>query len=163
MNKYTFFYQNRTPFSNWYPSNFVYGDIMYCCGEQYMMHRKALLFKDAVAAKCIMDTKVPKEHQSLGRIVQNYVDSKWADVRYEVMAAGLYCKFDQNPKLKAALLNTGNTIMAEASPYDKIWGIGMAATDSGVENQNNWKGQNLSGKVLMEVREVLQSELVLSD
>ena len=155
MNKYTFFWNNRTPFSNWYPSVFVWSGIRFTRGEQYMMYRKAMLFGDWEVADQIMNTDDPSKHKQLGRQVKNYEDVAWSSVRFDIMVEGLFEKFSQNPQLKQVLLETRGTKMVEANPYDRIWGIGLAASDPRAQNEETWLGQNLLGQVLDTVREKL--------
>lgn len=156
MNRFTFFYQNRSPFSNWYPSKFTWFGLKFTSGEQYMMVRKATSFSDMDTANAVLGTDNPKTQKNLGRQVKNYDDAVWSAIRYDVMVEGLFCKFSQNESLKEALLNTGDTIIAEASPTDLIWGIGYAADDPFALDETKWRGQNLLGKVLMEVRRRLK-------
>lgn len=146
MTQFTLFWQNRSPFSNWYPSTFTHS------GEQYMMYRKAIMFNDLETAAAIMSTDNPREHKELGRLVTNYNDTQWSAVREDIMVEGLFEKFNQIPKLKEALLATGDTIIAEASPYDLVWGIGFTADQPEATDQTKWRGKNLLGKVLMRVR-----------
>lgn len=149
---FTLFWQNRSPFSNWYPSTFTWNGITFTRGEQYMMYRKAMMFNDSETAKAILSTNNPKEQKDLGRLVKNYVDSEWSDIRYAIMVEGLFEKFNQNATLKQALLETGDTVIAEASPYDLVWGIGYTDDQPEAHDMTKWRGQNLLGKVLMEVR-----------
>ena len=65
-------------------------------------------------------------------------------------------KFSQNQNFKDFLLSTGDKILVEASPYDRIWGIGMLETDNRAENPLLWNGENLLGFALMEVRDQLR-------
>lgn len=153
---FTFFWKNRSPFSNWYPSVFTHNGIKYTRGEQYMMHQKALMFGDSTIAASIMLTDNPAEQKDLGRMVSNYDDAVWAEKRVDVMIEGLFEKFNQNPKLKEALLNTGETVIVEASPVDKIWGIGLAEDHPDATNPDKWPGQNLLGIVLMRVRDKIK-------
>lgn len=153
---FTFFWKNRSPFSNWYPSVFTHNGIKYTRGEQYMMHQKALMFGDSAIAAAIMLTDNPAEQKDLGRMVSNYDDAVWAEKRVDVMIEGLFEKFNQNPKLKEALLNTGETVIVEASPVDKIWGIGLAEDHPDATNPDKWPGQNLLGIVLMRVRDKIK-------
>jgi len=155
--KYTFFWQNRSPFSNWYPSKFTWGGTEFTRGEQYMMYRKARMFGDNEIAYKIMETDDPKTQKDLGRLVKNYDDKVWSEYRFDIMVDGLFEKFNQIPKLKQALLDTGDTILAEASPYDLVWGIGWLATDPQAQDQEKWRGQNLLGKVLMKVRDIINA------
>ena len=156
---FTFFWNNQTPFSNWYPSEFTWGGYTFTRGEQYMMFRKAMLFCDPKTAHKILSTDNPMKQKDLGREVVNYRDELWAPVRFEIMVEGLYCKFSQNQKLKEALLATVGTEMVEASPFDRIWGIGLTASDPLAQNKETWLGQNLLGQVLDKVRSQLISEI----
>lgn len=153
---FTFFWKNRSPFSNWYPSIFTHKNITYSRGEQYMMYQKAIMFGDINVAQAILLTNNPKEQKDLGRMVANYDEIVWSDKRVEIMVEGLFEKFNQNPILKEILLNTGDTIIAEASPYDRIWGIGLTEDDPRAKDQKQWPGQNLLGITLMKVRDAIR-------
>ncbi len=153
---FTFFWQNRSPFSNWYPSIFTHNGITFSRGEQYMMYQKAIMFGDINTAHAILLTGNPKEQKDLGRMVSNYNDAVWSAKRVEIMVEGLFEKFNQNPLLKEALLNTGDTIIVEASPVDRIWGIGLAEDDPRALDQSKWLGQNLLGITLMQVRDAIR-------
>lgn len=158
MTQFTLFWRNRSPFSNWYPSTFTHNGNTFTRGEQYMMYRKAMLFNDTEIAQEILKTDNPALQKELGRKVRNYIDDVWAAQRVDIMVEGLYEKFNQNPKLKEALLATGDTEIAEASPIDLIWGIGWAAEDPEAQDKTKWKGQNLLGIVLMRVRDAIKSQ-----
>jgi ribA/ribD-fused uncharacterized protein len=123
-----------------------------------MMYQKAILFGDTNIARAILSTDNPKEQKDLGRMVSNYNDEIWAAKRVDIMVAGLFEKFNQNPRLKEALLNTGDTIIVEASPVDRIWGIGLAEDHPDALDQTKWRGQNLLGVVLMRVRDEIRSK-----
>ncbi|MGM0197262.1 NADAR family protein [Enterococcus sp. AZ180] len=112
-----------------------------------------MLFKDKEVADKIMLAKYPKDAKYLGRQVRNYDDKIWSEKRYEIMVSVLKEKFHQNLYLENKLRKTGNSTLVEASPYDKIWGVGTDYKHA--LNPNNWRGQNLLGKALMEVRESL--------
>ena len=92
---------------------------------------------------------------ALGRKVKNFDEKKWNETKYSIVFAGNLLKFSQDENLKDFLLSTKNDIIVEASPYDKIWGMGMSADDEFVENPTRWKGENLLGFALMEVRDEL--------
>lgn len=131
------------------------GRIYNCC-EQYMMFKKAQLFKDIETAKRILDEKEPSNQQKLGRQISGFIPEIWDKNKIGIVWYGNYLKFTQHADLKERLLATENKIMAEASPYDLIWGIGFRASDELALDESNWKGQNLLGKVLMSVREALK-------
>lgn len=145
------------PFSQWSPSKFIVDDIKYSNTEQYMMAEKARLFKDYDIEKKIMNTTTPAVMKALGRKIANFDQSVWDQYKYQIVVCGNYAKFSQNSNIKQILLDTGDAIIAEASPYDKIWGIGLLPTHKDAQNPNKWKGENLLGKALMEVRSKLKS------
>lgn len=156
MNKFTFFWQSASPFSNWYPSTFSLDGYTYNCSEQYMMHKKALLFGDTEVAQLIMEQTNPRLQKALGREVRNFDPAIWTAKCEEIMVYGLVAKFLSTPLLKKTLLDTGDTILVEASPYDKVWGIGMLESDPCATDPTQWEGQNLLGKVLMEARRIVK-------
>lgn len=128
--------------------------------ETYMMHRKALLFKDDATAKQILTCKNdPKRAKALGRKVKNFDEKIWAANREQIMYDGLLLKFGQNAgEMKSHLILTGDRLLVEASPYDKIWGIGLSAETAKNTPQDKWPGLNLLGKCLVKVREQLRFE-----
>lgn len=146
--------------SQWWESPFTIYDITYSTAEHYMMAMKADLFRDYETFTKIINTPSPSDVKKLGREIKNYDDVHWNDLKYRIVFNGNYHKFSKNPELKEFLLSTGDKILVEASPYDTIWGIGMSENDEGIENPENWKGQNLLGKVLMDVRYKLMKEYV---
>lgn len=152
MTKYKFFWNG--PFSNWHPANFTYKGIDFANSEQAFMWEKAMFFGDKETADEMLKTTNPGEVKRLGRIVSGYDDNAWANVRYKFMLDVCVQKFSQNEDLKSELLKNDNYV--EASPYDKIWGIGMMEGDNGIEDPKNWKGLNLLGKVLDEVKTLLR-------
>ena len=131
------------------------GTVFNCC-EQYMMFKKAQLFNDLETAEKILEEKNPSNQQKMGRQIKGFDPEKWDKNKIGIVWMGNYLKFSQHDDLKKRLLATGNKIMAEASPYDLIWGIGFRASDDLALDKKNWKGQNLLGKVLMSVREALK-------
>ena len=127
----------------------------------YMMHRKGLLFApdSTVTAQILAPNGPvadPRKLKSLGRKVPNFDDKIWHRERFNIVVEGNYQKFSQNPKLKRQLLGTGTRELVEASPRDRIWGVGFGAKNA-PKNRSRW-GLNLLGKALMEVRERLRKE-----
>lgn len=141
--------------SNWYKSDFVVFGNKYTSAEQFMMHAKASTFCDYRAAEAIMSTNNPRKQKALGRTVKNFNEEFWSVRAQSIFFPGILAKFQQNDSLKEILLSTEDKIIAEASPYDKIWGIGLAPSDLRAQNKDNWKGTNLLGETLMEVRKSL--------
>jgi len=159
----THIYFLKNYLSNWYKSPFHFKTLtkpiivgkllLFDCGEQYMMWRKAVLFEDFEIATKILMSSNPKEQKTLGRQVRNYNDKIWADQRFDIMVEGLSCKFRENKLIRNKLILTGKKILVEANPYDTIWGVGLSEDDDAILDEKNWRGQNLLGKVLMKVRE----------
>lgn len=139
-------------FSQWWKSDFTINTDTYCCMEQYMMAEKARLFEDNETLEKIMKSKQPKQIKDLGRQVKNFQEDIWIRYRYSIILNGNYAKFMQNEDLRQFLLGTKDKVIVEASPYDKVWGIGMSADEENIENPLSWKGLNLLGFALMEVR-----------
>ena len=144
--------------SNWYPSPFTLDGIAYSSVEQYMMHRKALTFRDPDTAQAILSTNDPGKIKALGRSVRNYDDTLWNGIRQIIVYRGLLEKFRQNPDLRDQLLATVPHTLAEAAMQDKIWGIGISNHDECRFEPELWEGQNLLGFTLMLVRGELSKE-----
>ncbi|PTL84026.1 NADAR family protein [Vitiosangium sp. GDMCC 1.1324] len=153
--RFTFFWRQESPFSQWHPTQFVVGGARFTCTEQYMMHGKAVLFGDAEMAARILEAKTPREHKALGRKVRGFEGAVWERERERIVYEGNHAKFIQNAGLLAALLATAGTELVEASPMDRIWGVGLSAEDPRIQNPATWRGQNLLGKVLTRLREDL--------
>lgn len=138
--------------SNWYLSEFTVDDITFSSMEQYMMYEKAILFHDQETAKKILQTDNVAEIKALGRTVQNFDDTVWGQSREEIVYKGVFEKFRQNPELRKRLERTGEEVIAECAVKDRIWGIGLSMKDEDRFCVDRWKGQNLLGKILMDVR-----------
>lgn len=144
--------------SNWYYVTFNEDGIEFSSSEQYMMYKKAILFGDREVAAKILKTTDNALIKKLGRQVRNFDEITWVRECENIMFNGLYAKFSQNKELKNKLLVTGNNMIAECSPYDKIWGIGLSISDMNRFDTDKWKGMNKLGKSLMAVRDRLRQE-----
>lgn len=143
--------------SQWYPSTFAVDGMTYNCAEQYMMAEKARIFGDEAVRTKILAASDPSVIKKLGRKVSNFDAKVWDEQSIEVVYNGNLHKFSQNKKLKEYLLSTGKSTFVEASPFDKICGIGMSEEEVGINIPHFWKGENRLGFILMEVRETLLS------
>lgn len=148
-------YEENGCFSNWYSSPFVIDDFCYLHVEQYIMAQKAKVFHDPKIYTKILRASSPADCKSLGKQVQNFQEDVWEAHRYGILKTALGAKFRQNQDLQVRLLETSNALLAEASPYDRIFGIGMTAAQAESLPPDKWNGQNLLGKALMEVRSEL--------
>jgi ribA/ribD-fused uncharacterized protein len=143
-------------YSQWYESEFEENGTKFNCAEQYMMYHKALLFGDKMNADRIMDVTSPAAMRRIGRAVRNFNDETWAKHRKRIVKQGNYLKFTQNPHLLRRLLSSKTATYVEASPKDRIWGIGYTA-ENAIKQKEKW-GTNLLGKILTELRNELLQE-----
>lgn len=144
--------------SNWYHCEFEENGIRYISSEQYMMYKKAMLFGDQAIADQILKTRDNAKIKALGRKVASFDPTVWDAHKTEIMEAGLFAKFSQNPDIREKLLSTGDMVLAEASGRDRIWGIGLSMKSPFKEDMNAWKGTNMLGQSLMNVRQRLRDE-----
>lgn len=138
--------------SQWWPAPFTIGRTLYRSAEHWMMAGKAQLFGDEETRQQILDAPSPAEAKDLGRKVRGFDENTWAAARFELIVQGNIAKFGQHSALRDFLLATGNQVLVEASPYDRIWGIGLSAADARATDPNQWRGLNLLGFALMETR-----------
>lgn len=144
--------------SQWWGAPFVIGGIRYPTAEHYMMAEKARLFCDDDALQRILNAASPGAAKALGRKVKNFVAAEWEAKCFDIVVRGNIAKFGQNGELRTYLLNTGKKVLVEASPVDRIWGIGLAADDPRAQNPEQWRGANLLGFALMKARNVLRAD-----
>jgi len=161
--KYLFFWKlnnksnkniNESCLSQWYPAGFTIDEIYYPTAEHYMMVGKAKLF-DVSMIPLILNAKTSKEVKQLGRKIENFNELTWKEKSFDIVVQGNLEKFSQNINLKNFLINTSKKIIVEASPYDKIWGIGLEYSHRHAKNPLLWKGDNKLGFVLMKVRDII--------
>jgi len=144
------------PFSNWFKADFELDGVRYNCGEMHMMASKARTFGDVAAERAILACGDARKQKKLGRAVTPFDGAVWAAVAPFHVFCGNLAKFSQHSQLRRALLSTGATLIAEASPVDAVWGIGLAATDPRAHSPRTWRGTNHLGNALMMVRAALQ-------
>lgn len=163
--KYLFFWGNqpsksgeitKSCFSQWWVANFKVADVTYASAEHWMMAEKARLFADNDLLTRILEAPSPAEAKKLGREIRGFVPDIWEEQKYDIVVQGNLHKFSQHPDLAGFLLATNERVLVEASPVDTIWGIGLAADAADAEHPERWKGANLLGFALMEVRDQLR-------
>jgi ribA/ribD-fused uncharacterized protein len=142
--------------SQWFPRAFEEGGVRYATAEHFMMAEKARLFGDREALEAILACRTPAEAKAHGRAVQGYDDAAWARARSQAVVRGNVAKFAAHEDLRAFLLGTGERILVEASPRDRIWGIGMGASNPDARDPARWRGQNLLGFALVAARAELR-------
>ncbi|WDF75951.1 NADAR family protein [Mucilaginibacter sp. KACC 22773] len=162
--KYLFFWGHRSKraeidkscFSQWFELPFVVDGITYKTAEHWMMANKAMLFGNPKISEKIIAANSPGEVKELGRQVLGFDEIIWAQKRFEIVVTGNIHKFNQHPEFAEYLINTGDRVLVEASPADTIWGIGLAQDNEDANNIYCWRGPNLLGFALMEVRDFLK-------
>ena len=143
--------------SQWWPAAFDVEGNTYPTAEHFMMVAKARLFGDESAASRILATSDPGTAKKLGRGVSGFDEQVWASARYALVVAGNMAKFRQHPDLGSFLLSIPEDVIVEASPVDRIWGIGLGQDSPDACNPEHWRGRNLLGFALMEVRAALRT------
>ncbi|WP_189132971.1 NADAR family protein [Wenjunlia tyrosinilytica] len=138
--------------SQWWPSPFEVEGTRYATAEHWMMAGKARLFRDEEALGRVLEAPHPGAAKSEGRSVRGFDEQTWRAHRYELVVRGSEAKFAARPELRAFLLGTAPRVLVEASPVDRIWGIGLAADDERASDPQRWRGLNLLGFALMEAR-----------
>lgn len=141
--------------SQWWPTRFTVDGQSFRSAEHYMMWRKAELFGDSRSASDVLRATSPAQAKAIGRRVQRFDEATWAAHRWDIVVAASVAKFGGEPALHGFLQGTGNRVLVEASPADRIWGIGLAADSEFATVPQRWKGLNLLGFALMEARERL--------
>ncbi|WP_435246194.1 NADAR family protein [Streptomyces sp. NRRL F-5630] len=144
--------------SQWWPAPFTVGAATYATAEHWMMARKARLFGDVAAENAALAAPGPAQAKAAGRLVQGFDEATWERERFGIVVEGSVHKFSAHPALTDFLLGTGNRVLVEASPLDRIWGIGLAADDPRASRPASWPGQNLLGFALMAARDILRGE-----
>ena len=143
--------------SQWWPSPFTVDGVEYATAEHWMMASKARLFGDAEAERKAVLASSPAQAKKIGRLVRGFDDARWQRERFGIVVEGSVHKFAAHADLRAFLLGTGNRVLVEASPMDRVWGIGLAADDERAMDPARWRGPNLLGFALMAARERLLS------
>ncbi|MGV9510228.1 NADAR family protein [Streptomyces tendae] len=143
--------------SQWWPSPFTVDGVQYATAEHWMMAGKARLFADAEAERRVLAAAHPAGAKKAGRLVRGFDEAVWERERFRIVVEGSVHKFASDPALRAFLLGTGGRVLVEASPVDRVWGIGLAADDEAAEDPERWRGPNLLGFALMAARERLRA------
>ncbi|MEU6282393.1 NADAR family protein [Streptomyces sp. NPDC047028] len=155
--------------SQWWPAPFEVAGVRYATAEHWMMAEKARLFGDAEAERRVLAAGHPAQAKKAGRLVRGFDEAIWERERFRIVAEGSVHKFGADDALRAFLLGTGERsemgvppaegwgrVLVEASPVDRVWGIGLAASDDAASDPARWRGSNLLGFALMEARERLR-------
>lgn len=143
--------------SQWWPAPFTVDGVAYATAEHWMMAGKARLFGDAEAERRVLAAAEPGAAKAAGRAVRGFDEAVWKRERYGLVVEGSRHKFAHHPELRRYLLATEDRVLVEASPLDRVWGIGLAADDERAADPARWRGLNLLGFALMDARDALGS------
>ncbi|SCK53926.1 hypothetical protein H181DRAFT_04941 [Streptomyces sp. WMMB 714] len=138
--------------SQWWPAPFTAEGVEYATAEHWMMARKARLFGDAEAERRAVAAPGPRQAKAVGRKVKGFDQEVWERERYGIVVEGNARKFEHHAELREYLLGTNSRVLVEASPLDRVWGVGLPADDERVRDPAQWRGLNLLGFALMEAR-----------
>ncbi|MCH5675709.1 NADAR family protein [Streptomyces gilvus] len=138
--------------SQWWPSPFTVDGVTCATAEHWMMARKARLFGDAEAERRALEAGHPSQAKKAGRLVRGFDEAVWERERFGIVVEGSVHKFAAHADLRGFLLGTGDRVLVEASPVDRVWGIGLTADDEAATDPERWRGLNLLGFALMEAR-----------
>jgi ribA/ribD-fused uncharacterized protein len=144
--------------SQWWPSPFTVDGVEYATAEHWMMAAKARLFGDAEAERRALEAPNPALAKKAGRLVRGFDETVWQRERFSIVVEGSVHKFAADEELRTFLLGTGDRILVEASPLDRVWGIGLAADDEAAGDPEHWRGLNELGFALMCARDRLRGE-----
>ncbi len=142
--------------SQWWPSPFTVDGVEYATAEHWMMAAKARLFGDAEGERRVLAAGHPSEAKKAGRLVRGFDEEIWRRERFGIVVTGSEHKFAAHGGLRSFLLGTGDRVLVEASPVDRVWGIGLTADDEAAADPARWRGPNLLGFALMEARRRLR-------
>ncbi|WP_225627626.1 NADAR family protein [Streptomyces werraensis] len=142
--------------SQWWPSPFTVDGVEYATAEHWMMAAKARLFDDTEGERRVLAAGHPSEAKKAGRLVRGFDEEIWRRERFGIVMEGSVHKFAAHGELRSFLLNTGDRVLVEASPVDRVWGIGLAADAEAANDPTRWRGPNLLGFALMEARRRLR-------
>jgi ribA/ribD-fused uncharacterized protein len=146
---------SKSCLSQWFAASFMLNGKTFMTAEHFMMAKKAELFGQPDLAEQILAASDPGKAKALGRKVANFHEEVWERERWRIVVEANLLKFGQNRRLGSFLKGTGSSVLVEASPLDAIWGIGLDANSPDAQNPQHWRGLNLLGFALMEVRDVL--------
>ena len=150
-NNITTFFGELNPLSNFYPTSFEYNDIVFHSSEQLIQYMKAVYFEDSNTATSILNCDNALECKHLARNITKFNRDEWIKVAGDMCDTGIYEKFNQNKHLANILINTGSSMLVEAS-RDRDWGCGVSLYDDRCLAPQTWYAQGLLGQILEEVR-----------
>lgn len=151
--KVTAYYTKADFPSHHFLCKFTVKAIEFSSMEQMLMYSKAMHFGDKVNAKRIMSTDLCQAQKMIGRDVTPFDREDWLVKAPQIAYIGNIAKYRHNPRILRGLLDTGDTLLVEATKRDTLWGCGIDEDDPRIGDPTQWTGQNLHGQVQMRVRQ----------
>lgn len=168
--KYGYVFRNNVlafqkgPLSNWFGAYddqeggfeiyFHWSWTKFNCGEQHIMACKAGIFNDNDSLQKIKESKDPREQKALGRKVKGFDQKIWDESKENVAYHTCLLKVLHNIEILEFVKSIPRfAIIVEASPWDKIWGNGLAPENDDCYDITKWQGENLLGHSWMKVRQ----------
>lgn len=142
--------------SNGYLSDFSFNDVVFSSMEKYIMFRKCIYFEDLKSAEKILATDDVALIQKIGEKAEGCNETVWNGVRQTMMYEGLLSKFLQNEDLCELILDTSYDFLVACDENDTIWANGLSLSDDDTLDISKWKGANLLGFTLMQVRDAIE-------
>ena len=143
-----YFYSSREKpygcFSNFSPHGFELEGAWWPTSEHYFQAHK---FARTPYADQVRQARTASEAAKLGRQRSHPFRPDWEQVKDQVMLQALLCKFQTHADIRVTLLATGDEELVENAPKDYYWGCGADGS-----------GQNMLGKLLMNVRTILRNQ-----
>lgn len=152
------FFGKDSRFSNHYRSTFRVDYTDFDSMEQFLALSRARFANDQHLIDKALSSSDPADAKRILNLLRDAPGQpEWEEERHDILMSGLLAKFRQNQDLKKYLLSSEDRQLGEASK-NMTWGIGMSLTDKNRLNTRYWKGDNLLGRSLMEVRQILAAE-----
>ena len=107
-----------------------------------------------------MNETDPVSMKHIGDNVANFDEDVWMTRARDVMMEANMAKFNQSAVCRQYLLDSGTKHLAEASPTDTYWGIGLGLRDANILKRDTWPidGHNAMGHILMQIRDHLKQQ-----
>ena len=154
----TAFFTRNSLLSNDCTCQFKLEGERYNCMEQYLMSAKAAFFNDQQSVVNICKAQDPVQQKHLGGKIMNFRQDTWSAEVEKILFKGLCAKFEQNPSLAKFLINTKESVIAEANPYDSVFGVGFSLGHPDLWQKDRWQGSNIQGNALEKVCSMLQGK-----
>jgi ribA/ribD-fused uncharacterized protein len=143
-----------------WPVQIRLASVTYHSAKQALAAELAKTFHDDEGFRTVLDAESPTDVSYSMEDAKEATPDLWANATKKHLYVIQEAKFRQYPELTSRLLATGDAVLAAYQPQDELIGIGISTDDPRAKSPLYWKGQNLLGTILMEIREKLREEVV---